>query len=304
MPKTTEIKLKKIHFIINPASGRMEPILPIINEVMKDSDIKWDISITKKAGDCTRLAKELSAQKVDLVAVYGGDGSIMEAITGLKDTGVPLAILPGGTGNVLATDLGIPGNLKEACEVITKGPAHLRFIDLGQYDKRFFTQRTSYGYETEMVKGAKRSTKNKFGRLAYVLSSVGALQKIKIATYDIEVDGKKHSVKGVTCIVANTGNIGFSADLTLDQRIDINDGLLDVIVIKKVHISLVRYLYRIFVRGNPSDDHALVAHWQGKDIKVNAKPAQIVQCDGEVLEKLPIHAKIVPDAIQILVLKK
>jgi diacylglycerol kinase (ATP) len=301
MVKAVEPRLRNVHFIINPASGRMEPILPLINLAFKDSDCTWDVSITKQAGDATRFAKELSKTGVDVIAVYGGDGSIMEVITGMIGSGIPLAIVPCGTGNVLATELGIPGGIKEACELIVNGPSTTRKIDLGQFNKRYFTQRASYGYEVEMVRGAKRTTKNRFGRLAYVLSFMGAMKKIKLATYDITVDGKSEAVKGVACIVANTGNMGFSAKFTLDKTIDISDGLLDVLVFKKVHIGLFRYFWRVLRHGTPSDDHELVAHWQGGDIRITSRPAQRVQCDGEVLDKIPIHAKIIPQAIEIIV---
>jgi diacylglycerol kinase (ATP) len=304
MVKNSDVKLKKVHFIINPASGRMEPILPVINEVMAETGIDWDVSITKKAGDGTRLARALVDQNVDLIAVYGGDGTLMEVITGMTGSGVPLGILPGGTGNVLATELGIPGNIKEGCLLITEGPSELRAIDLGQFNKRFFTQRTSYGYETEMVKGAKRKTKNRFGRLAYFLSSMGALQNLKIADYDVLVDGQKHHEQGITCIVANSGNMGFSSKFTLDKTIDVSDGLLDVLVVKKAHPGLLKYLYKNLTRGDPPEDHELVAHWQGRDVKVSSRPHQVVQCDGEVLGKVPIHAKVIPHAIEILVPKK
>jgi diacylglycerol kinase (ATP) len=304
MAKNNGRTIKKVRFVVNPASGRPGPILSTLNEAFKNTGIDWDIALTKKSGDATDLAKAWLAEKIDLVGVYGGDGTLMEVISGMKDTEVPLGILPGGTGNVLATELGIPGDLKRACELLAKGPWKIRTIDVGQFNNRYFTQRASFGYESEMVKGARRKTKNRCGRLAYVLSSIDAVKKIKIAGYDIVVDGKKHHEEGVTCIVANCGNLGFSSRLTLDKAIDVADGLLDVLVVKKVRPALLKYLYKNITDGEPPEDRELVAHWQGKEIKVTSQPAQVVQCDGEILGKMAIHARIVPQAVKVVVPKK
>ena len=108
----------KVHVVINPAAGKDEPIMNVLNDVFHPAGVDWDISITHKSGDGTRLAAEAAASGVDLVAAYGGDGTQMEIANGLLGTGVPQAILPGGTGNAMAHDLGISLNLREAAELI------------------------------------------------------------------------------------------------------------------------------------------------------------------------------------------
>ena len=118
-------KVKTIHIIINPASGRTEPILSIINSAMKEAGIHWDISVTKEKGDGLQLAKAAVKQGADVVCVYGGDGTVMEVMSGLMGSEVPLAILPGGSANIMASELNIPQDLKEACKLICEGPAML-----------------------------------------------------------------------------------------------------------------------------------------------------------------------------------
>ena len=102
---------KHIHIIINPAAGKDKPILNTLNAAFSGSDIDWNIKITHKFGDAARLAKEAAADGVDLVAGYGGDGTQLEVANGLFRTGVPMAILPGGTGNAMAFELNIPREL-------------------------------------------------------------------------------------------------------------------------------------------------------------------------------------------------
>jgi len=297
---TIEKKIKNIHIIINPASGKGESTLPIINASMKESGIKWEASITHQAGDAIQFAKAAAKEGIDALAVYGGDGTLMEAISGLMGSEIPLVILPGGSANVMATELGIPTDLKEACTLLSHRPLETKTIDVGQFDKHYFMIRISLGFEADVVKNADRETKNKMGIFAYFLSAAAALNKIKKAVYHLKIDGQEHVVKGYTCIITNTGNIGFS-NISFDKHIDVSDGFLDVIVVRKANLSLLKLIVITFFKRERPENLELVEHWQGKDISVSSSPKQTVQCDGEVLEKIPLHIKIIPAAIKVLV---
>ena len=122
------MRIKKVRIIVNPASGRREPILQVINTSMREAGILWEASITHKAGDATRFAKAAVKEGVDALAVYGGDGTLMEAIGGIIGSALPMAILPGGSANVMATELGIPTALTEACTLLSRMPLHIRII--------------------------------------------------------------------------------------------------------------------------------------------------------------------------------
>jgi diacylglycerol kinase (ATP) len=296
------MKIKYLPIIINPAAGKPEPILSILNEVFKDSGIKWDVLIAKRLGDAAKFVKDSIEKEVDTIAVYGGDGTVMEVISGIVGKPIQLVIFPGGTANVLATDLGIPMGLKEVSLLIKEGNYQFHSVDVGQFNRKYFILRACLGFEAEMVKGADRKTKNKWGRFAYLFAALEAVKKVKLIQYDVTIDGVKQSVKGLTCIIANSGSAGF-ADLSLAKQIDVSDGLLDVLVIKKFDLSLIKYMMRVLLRGNPAQDRELVGHWQGKEIKVSSRPQQDVVCDGEVLGRMAIHAKIIPEAVQILVPK-
>ena len=91
---------KHIHVVINPASGQDQPILNTINDVFRECGVSWDISVTQQSGDARRFAETAVANGADVVAGYGGDGSVMEVAQGLMGTDIPLAILPGGTANL------------------------------------------------------------------------------------------------------------------------------------------------------------------------------------------------------------
>jgi diacylglycerol kinase (ATP) len=297
-----DIKIKKVHIIINPASGQGEPVLPLLNKAMQESQMKWEVFITKKSGDAMAFAKEAIAAKVDAILVYGGDGTLMEVTRGVMGTEMPVGILPGGTANVIAADLGIPNGLKEALDLICEGPHTLKKIDIGKFEHTFFISRLGLGFEAEIVKGADRSSKNRVGVLAYTISAIKAFRKVKLVCYKLKIDNKEFKVKGLTCIIANSGSTGMS-NLTLANNIDLSDGLLDVLVVKRASIGLIAYTLNTLLKRKQADRMELVKHWQGKEIFVTASPSQTAQCDGEILGKKSLHAKIIPQALNVIVPK-
>jgi diacylglycerol kinase (ATP) len=136
----------------------IQPILNVLNDVFHSAGVEWDLSITHKGGDATRQAREAAASGVDLVAAYGGDGTQMEVANGLLGTGVPHAILPGGTGNAMAHELGVSLNLREAAQLIVSSRKR-RAIDLAQSNERVYMLRAYTGVPAESA--ASREEKDK-----------------------------------------------------------------------------------------------------------------------------------------------
>jgi YegS/Rv2252/BmrU family lipid kinase len=298
-----EKKIKNIHIIINPAAGEEEAILPFINASMKEAGITWEAFITHQAGDGIKFARAAVKKGVDALAVYGGDGTVIEAISGLIGSEIPLIILPGGSANVVATELGIPKDFKEVCTLLSHGSLETKTIDVGQFDTRYFITGISLGFGADLVKGADRETKNKIGILAYFLSAAAALKKTKKAVYHLKIDGQEYELQGLACIITNVGNLGFTK-ISLDKHIDVSDGFLDVVILRKANLSLLKHIVVTLLKRERPHNLELVQHWQGKDISVTSTPKQTVQCDGEVLEKMPLHIKIIPGAINVLVPKE
>lgn len=296
-------KARSIRVIINPAAGTGGSILSVINLAMKEADIKWEASITHEAGDAIRFARTAVKEKADVLAVYGGDGTLMEAISGLIGSTTPLAILPGGSANVMAGELGIPRDLQAACGLISQTPLTTRTIDVGRFEDRYFILGVALGFGAEVIKGADRKTKNRIGVFAYYLSAAAALKKTRKAVYHLNIDGQRHEVQGLTCIIANVGNLGFS-NISYDKHIDVSDGLLDVVVVRKANLNLLRLMAVTLLKRERPDNVELVEHWQGKDISVSSSPKQTVQCDGEMLKEMPLHIGIIPGAIKVLIPKK
>lgn len=288
---------KRIHIIINPAAGQPEPILNTLNTVFHPHDIDWDISLTHKFGDARHLARDAVANGVDLVAGYGGDGTQMEIASGVMDSGTPLAIFPGGTGNAMTYELNIPHNLKAAAELICQNPS-LRKIDVARIGERYFMLRTYTGLDTE--KAASREMKDHFGQLAYVGASLKFLRETPTAHYRATVDGELIEGEAMICFILNAGALGGVLGMPLPgiAKVDVSDGLLDLYAIT-AGLKPLRAVSRIMLQVGEAQ--AGVYHWQGREISLEADPPQNVWIDGEEYGPTPITATVIPQAVKVVV---
>lgn len=288
---------RRVMVVINPVSGREEPVLHGLNAAFKDADVTWDVALTEASGDALRLSKEAAADGADVVAVYGGDDTIAEAAAGLSQSGVPLGILPGGTANVLATELRVPAGLQEAAALIVADPAR-RCMDLGRAAGRVFTVRVSIGSLADMVLGAEREAKARLGELAYVFAGIRAATVPQPAAYHLTVDGVEIEIEGVGALIANSGNLSLKG-VSLAPDVQIDDGILDVVVVRQLDLKAILSLV-----ASAASINGLVEplpRWQGREITVAAEPPQRVAIDGEPGGETPIVTEIIPQALEIIV---
>jgi YegS/Rv2252/BmrU family lipid kinase len=299
----------RVHVIINPAAGQDQPVLKALNATFQNGGMDWDVFITKKAGDGRRLAQEAVEAGAAIVAAQGGDGTVMEVASGLMGSGIPLAIIPGGTANVMSLELGIPSGLVEACALLIEPEAAVRPIDMGKVSfpegrevgEHNFILRASVGFEAAMVEGADRELKDRLGVFAYAFSALQALADPPIARYRLTLDGQDVESEGLACIVANSGTMGISGmpALSLAPDISVSDGLLDVVVVTRADLPSIVSLIANAVAGSGSPQ--TLQHWQAREIMIRTDPAQPVQVDGEILSKTPYVARVVPQAVQVIV---
>ncbi len=287
---------KHIHFIINPAAGREEPILSFINNTFKDTDIKWDISITKEDGDAKKMALEC-LNKTDIVAIYGGDGSIMEVAQALYQNKKPMAIIPGGTANVMAKELGIPIDTKEAIELLTSKNFIIQHMDMGLINNKPFVIRVNFGILSDMVLEAGREMKNTYGQLAYGITTLQTVSKADPQTFKINIDGEEIIESGVALTVTNLGNIGVEGFSFLPD-ISFSDGMFDIILLNEVDIlSILRVAGSTLLQQESS----VLKRWKGREITIELEKTQKFICDDCVMEADKINIKVVPDALQVIV---
>ena len=288
---------KHIHVVINPASGQDQYILNTINRVFRDFEVTWDVSVTQKSGDALRYARQAIDDGADVVAAYGGDGTVMEVAEGVAGGEIPMAILPGGTANLMSVELGIPKDLTKAAQLIVDPNSVIRRVDMGQVSEKKFMLRIGIGFAGEKVKIADREMKDRWGILAYSIAGLKALTTVAQAHYQITVDGVVYETDGKTCLIDNAGNMGMQG-VTASKSISVSDGLLDVIVVRDASVaSFIEVGKEMLDRDI---DPQAVRHWQGRDIKIECDPPQTVVGDGEIWDPTPISAKVLPGVLPIL----
>lgn len=311
---------QNVHVIINPASGKDEPILNPINDVFGRYEIPWEAHITHESGDATRLTAAAIDAGADLIVSYGGDGTVTEIVNGMIGKDVPLALLPGGTGNGIATELGIPDDLTLALEMIGVSAAR-RQLDVGRCGDHYIIQRIFVGLAEDFRPS--RELKDRIGFLAYPLHVAKFLKERSTINFRVSVDDQEFEESGILCLV---NNIGYSnsqrlqdlvermfldvqihkgpgevipAESTVLNNISPEDGLLDVLLVGGEQ-SILQSLSSLVIR---SDDNGLakVHFFQGKRISIAATPAQPVLLDGEASCETPIEVDVMPRAIEVIV---
>lgn len=288
----------RIKVIANPAAGQAEPVLSVLNGVFRPAGIGWDVSITQAAGDATAIAREAVELGFDLLGVYGGDGTVSEVVDGISGTDLPMLLLPGGTGNVLAGDLGVPFDLASAAALAIGDAGRLARVDLGRACGTRFTTRLTMGLEAQLVSDATRERKDRLGWLAYALAGVQALANPPVATYRFSVDGTDMECTGLAAIIANSASTGV-ADMRIAEDVDVTDGLLDLIVVQQPDLAGVIGSAADLAQGQQP---RVMSRWQGREIRVESDPVQPLVIDGETTEwTTPVDATVEPGAFAVLV---
>ena len=290
-----------ITVIINPVAGQDEPILNVLNRVFAEyDDMTWDVQVTQKQGNARCFAQEALKAGASVIAAYGGDGTQMEVASALVGTDTPLAVLPGGTGNALAAELGIPNNLEAAARLICQPERRIQSLDVGSVNENIFLLRIGTGLLADFSGEANREAKDRFGILAYVMAGLKAIRNPQMVNYTLTLDGEVVETEGVACMIANIGSLGGAINLTISKEVLPTDGLLDVFVVKGDLGSAVAALASVIDLQNfPLS----LDHWQCREVTLHADSPQAIHSDGEEesFASTPITAKILPQALNVVV---
>lgn len=291
--------MKRLYLIINPASGPDRPVLSLLNTALHNCDWEWEISITKRSGDGKRLAQAAARAGMEVVGVYGGDGTVMEVASGLIGSQTPLAIIPGGTANTFSLELGLPTDLVEACQLITGQTSSVfRPVDMIRVGDQYFALRVGTGLEAQMVEGAPRAMKDVMGILAYGVSALLALREPQTTRYQLTLDGETLEAEGVACTIVNASNLG-APNFYLAPNVDISDGWLDVFVMRRADVGALVTWATSAAAGNP--DPNLWLRWRAREVTLATDQPLTVQGDGELIGQTPVTARVVPQAVSVIV---
>jgi diacylglycerol kinase (ATP) len=327
--------MKTSRIIYNPMSGRpgrREQNVRAMQRLLDTRGIFAEADATAGPGDATRLAHRAVADHVELVIVYGGDGTVNEVIQGLAGSHTPLAIWPGGTSNVVARDLALPLNIEQLAEIFATGKT--KRITLGRatsgsalgvqslalpgasYNKelkadsrlpfgtqnsepgteRYFVMMAGIGLDASVARGVNMRLKRRTGELAYWLSGGKHLLTWQPEVFTLEIDGR--SFESAFALIGNGKGYGGRMMMTPNAKLD--ESLFEVYVLPPLanNLSYLRALVAC-MRGKPETAGAMLV--KGKLITANSSRQPWVEADGEIIGPLPMTFEIVPDALSVIV---
>jgi YegS/Rv2252/BmrU family lipid kinase len=291
--------------ITNPAAARTDLVAhKEIASTLRRGGWEVEVLSTGGPGDARRLAEYGVAEGVDVVTVFGGDGTTMQAAAALVGTEVALGVIPGGTGNLLAGNLRIPASPARAAQALLQ--ARPRPFDLGRMERaagpQYFAVACGAGYDARVMAGTLSEQKRRWGMGAYVATSLRLINDIRSSLHVITIDGVEYEANAAMVLVANCGEV-IPRFVRLGPGITPDDGLLDVVVIRANNLSQsIRAVWDL-LRLTPGalGEGTFVGHARGREIRVETERVQPVQLDGEAGGGTPFTATVVPDAIRIMV---
>lgn len=236
------------------------------------------------------------APEIDCVVVAGGDGSINAALEGLVATGLPLGILPFGTGNDFARTLRIPVEPAAAASLIVQGDT--RSVDVGEINGHFFVNVASIGLSVELTRRLTGSLKRRWGRLAYPIAAAKALARARTFTVCITRAGQSLHTRSLQVAIGN--GIYYGAGMAVYDRARIDDQCLDFYCLEPGHLWRVPLSFAAFRRGSNRVIPGVLAFCSPGPIEIHTEPALAVNTDGEITTTTPATVRLLPKALNVI----
>jgi len=294
--------MKRARIIYNPTSGReiFKRHLPEVLVRLEQAGYETSCHATTGEGDATEAAKKAVERRFDLVVAAGGDGTINEVVNGLAEQPYrpKLGIIPTGTTNDFARAIGVPRSIEAACDVIVAGLSVP--IDIGKVNEKYFINIAGGGRLTELTYEVPSKLKTMLGQLAYYLKGMEILPSIKPTHVEIEYDGRLFEGEIMLFLVSLTNSVGGFEKLAPDSSL--NDGLFDLIILKKVNLADFIRVASLAVRGEHIHDDAVV-YTKANRIKVRTEQKMQLNLDGEYGGLLPGEFVNLYEHIEVFVSK-
>jgi YegS/Rv2252/BmrU family lipid kinase len=287
-------------FIYNPTARRMlngqaEKLRQLLKS-LNSYGIRVEAMPTVRPIDASLLAQQAVASGCDLVIACGGDGTINEVITGMAKSQVPLMIIPGGTANVLAKEIGLRGNLIRSTELIKTGI--IRRISLGKTDHRYFVLMAGIGVDARIISVLNHKLKRKLGEGSFWIAGFKQLFQYHFPSFELRIDGRaEHATFAVISKAKNYGGpfrITSQADLFSDK--------FDVCLFQ----SRDRWRYLHYLWNVSVGKHAClpdVKYLKAETVEALGDSHIGVQADGELIGTLPQKFTVETDALSLIVPK-
>ncbi len=286
--------LMKTVIIANPASGRINypsQVEAVRASLEEDAEVR--VAVTSRPLEAVTLAREAVGEGAGLIVAIGGDGTINEVINGMAGRPAVLGVIPAGLSNVLARELGIPSNLIGALAIIKAG--HLRRIDLGSANGRFFSLMVGVGIDAEAVRTVNPTLKKFLKRYSYHLAGFKSLLHFRTTAFPITIDGKEEE-SGYAAVISNARYYGGPHQINPEARID--DGLLHLCLFRKGgRGDYLRFFRDVIAKRLQENPDIRFRKAQKIEISRGGLP---VHLDGDFIGYTPLRVEIEPGSLKVL----
>ncbi|MGH2351585.1 MAG: diacylglycerol/lipid kinase family protein [Chloroflexota bacterium] len=286
----------RVVLLVNPVAGMRPAAVGEIETVLRSRGASVETVVTTQPGEGTAIARRTAARSVDVLLACGGDGTLNEAVNGLAGTDTALAVIPAGTMNVWAREVGIPADPARAAALLWTGER--RRIDLGRAGERYFLLMAGIGFDADVAAQVTRPEKRRWGPLAYVGRGIVTAVRWPRQRMWLLIDGRPLRRRILFLVVGNTRLYGGVVNIT--HRAVADDGLLDVCLFGGQGMAeKLAHALRIFTRSHTR--HRTVEYYRVQRLTLVTRPRVSVQVDGDTIGTTPMTFEAVPRALKVVV---
>jgi diacylglycerol kinase (ATP) len=279
--------------ILNPRAGSLDTVRDWQGRVESVAG-DWPIRVTSHANEAEALTKHAIEEGFGCIVAAGGDGTVNQVANGIGDSHVALGILPLGTVNVFAMELGLPSNDLPLCrDIIVAGK--MRFIDLPSANKKYFVQLGGVGLDAQAVKETSLAFKRSLGPLSYLIS---AAQIAARQPPTLLIESERTPASEGSFVLIGNGRF-YGGPFPFFKQAVIDDGLLDVVVFKRLgYLEIMKYLHDVVFSSDIRVPE--IEYFQARSLRITSEQDVPVELDGELAGNCPVEFQMHERALRVL----
>lgn len=287
--------------VLNPVSGIRDSEVIRKRFEAEFQAAGWSVEVitTTPDGPTIELVRQAVTGGVSLVVAAGGDGTVSEVASGLIGSCIPLGILPSGTANALARNLGIPMLLEDALRLLT-GIHQTILLDALALHNRYYLLNVGIGLSASLIKATPRAEKRRFGYLAYVWHLLAQASGLRLRRFRLTIDGQMHRVWASEVMVINSSIVGLG-ELKAFPEINADDGKVEILAIRAPTIFGLIRIAISYLLGNRKRGPGYITYTANHSISIHSRRSEVVQADGEIIGRTPLEIQIRPAAVEIII---
>lgn len=287
--------IKNLYVIVNPYSGIAEDAAGIITQALAKYDFSYKLATVKTPPEAYELARAVDSANYDALAVYGGDGTVIAVYKAIHNKRLPVIILPGGTANVLARELGLT-DINDIIRMVAEDHYVIRYHDIALANEKPLVLNLHFGGWADALKQTPSAAKKVVGQLAYYYSAFKVVAQLQSQSYRLTIDNHTITEQAYAVIIANAGYQN-AMGVPLWPKAHGRGQLQVAIVRRKKFAALARWYIR---RLAGAGDQKVIATFQAKNVTVLGAPAEMIFDDERMSAKFPLEIKPSPAAVMVI----